>query len=91
MPSTLIDESRPVVPARFEIAIRYAAPRNRRVAENPAQAVGRHGSIRSPSCSGRMPRIHWVIAMRFHAAEPVSQEFFASPGVAAAGPAIVWA
>jgi hypothetical protein len=31
------------------------------------------------------------MATRFHAAEPVSQEFFASPGVAAAFPAIICA
>ena len=49
------------------------------------------GSTLRPSCSGRMPRIHWLIATRFQAAVPVSQEFFASPCVGASRPAIVWA
>src|SRR5579872_4620060 len=47
--------------------------------------------MRSPPNSARMPRIHWLIATRFHAAVPVSQEFFASPGVAASFPAIICA
>jgi hypothetical protein len=39
--------------------------------------------MRRPPCSGRMPRIHWVMATKFHAALPVSHEFFASPWVGA--------
>ena len=31
------------------------------------------------------------MAMKFQAAVPVSQVFFASPGVAASFPAIIWA
>ena len=49
------------------------------------------GSTRSPSCSGRMPRIHWLMATMFQAAVPVSHEFLASPCVGASRPAIIWA
>ena len=44
------------------------------------------GSTRRPSNSGRIPRIHWLIATRFQAAVPVSHEFFASPWVGASRP-----
>lgn len=47
--------------------------------------------MRSPSCSARMPRIHCVTETSAHAAVPVSHEFFASPGVGASFPAIIWA
>ncbi len=77
-------------PAR-RTSISYAVPRNRRVARNPGHAAGSAGSTRSPSCSGRMPRIHWLIATKFQAAVPVSHEFFASPSVGASRPAIIWA
>lgn len=56
------------------------------------QPRGSTGSTRSLSCSGRMLRIHLVIATKFEAAAPVSQEFFAaSPWLADAGPAIICA
>ena len=61
------------------------------MAAKPVQAAGSTGSMRSPSNSARMPRIHWVIATRFQAAVPVSQEFLASPWVGASLPAIICA
>ena len=57
----------------------------------PPQSAGRTGSIRRPSCSARMPRIHWVMATKFQAAVPVSHEFLASPWAGASLPAIIWA
>ena len=69
----------------------YVVPRNRRVARNPVQEPGITGSTRRPSCSGRMPRIHWLIATMFQAAVPVSHEFLASPWVGASRPAIICA
>ena len=51
------------------------------MAWKPGHSAGSTGSTRSPVSSGRMPRIHWVMATKFHAAVPVSQEFFASPWV----------
>ena len=71
--------------------ISYAAPRKRRVAVKPGHADGMTGSTLRPSSSGLMPRIHWVIATKFHAAVPVSQEFFASPWVGACRQAMICA
>ena len=61
------------------------------MARNPDHEPGITGSTRRPSCSGRMPRIHWLIATMFQAAVPVSHEFLASPWVGASRPAIIWA
>lgn len=63
----------------------------RLVAVKPGHAAGSTGSMRSPSCSARMPRIHWVIATKFQAAVPVSHEFLASPQAGASIPAIICA
>ena len=73
------------------MTIRYVAPRKTRVTRMSPQAAGRHGSIRRPSCSGRIPTIHWLAATKFQAAVPVSHEFLASPWVGASRPAIIWA
>ena len=53
--------TRPATPRGLPTRMWYVDPRKRRVAVNPSQSAGRHGSRRSPSWSGRMPRIHWVI------------------------------
>ena len=90
-PRALLDAVVAAEAAGFRTAIRYIAPRKLRTASNPSHSDGRHGSIRKPSCSGRIPRIHWVIATKFHAAVPVSQEFFASPKLGASRPAIICA
>ena len=53
------------------------------------QVSGIHGSMQSPSNSGRIPRIYCETFVNVHAAVPVSQLFFASPKRHASFPAII--
>ena len=67
------------------------APRKRRVDMNPAPGARDARVDPQPPVVGLDAEDALRDVTNVHAAVPVSQEFFASPGVAASGPAIICA
>ena len=89
VPSTVIDLTPLQTPSGLRTLISYVAPRKRRLTVYSFQSGQMQGSISSPSYEGFTPRMNCEMAYQFHAAVPVSQLFFASPGFAASFPAII--
>src|SRR5438309_9927321 len=69
--------------------MRYSAPRHLRVMVNLGTSLPMQGFTSRPPNSGRTPSMYCELATKFHAAVPVSHEFFASPGFTASLPAII--
>ena len=88
LPSTVSETPLPG-PCRVTV-ISYQVPLNKRLAENPDQADGMAGAIRSPAWVGLIPKIHWVTATYIHAAAPVSQALRPKPYWGWAGPQMFW-
>ena len=60
-PRSMVTEETPVAsPSTFTTLTVRSMPLNRQLIWKPSQPSGRHGSMRSPSNSGRTARMYWV-------------------------------